>query len=286
MTRFERSVWRRAWFHLAALCVAFVFAAPAFWVIMASLRPPGAPPSSAFDWLPESFEWSNYLRLFDLLPLERYLLNSMIVAALAVPLTVIVASWAGFAIAQLPEGMRNALIVCAIIVRMTPITALWLPRFLVLNELRLIDTYAALLTPVWMGSSPLFVLIFYWSFRRVPTEVIESARLDGLGALSVWSRIAMPLARPATGAVSVLTFVQYWSDFINPLLYLKSESRYTLPVGLRILQQMDITNWSLLMAGATIMTAPIIVLFIVAQRAFWAEEQGWSARRLGMKDER
>ncbi len=276
---FDRSVWRRAWFHLAALCVAFVFAAPAFWVIIASLRPPGAPLPSAFAQLPDSFEWSNYLRLFDLLPFERYLLNSMIVAALAVPLTVIIASWAGFAIAQLPEGMRNALLAGAIIVRMMPVTALWLTRFLVLNELRLIDTYAALLAPVWMGSSPLFVLIFYWSFRRVPTEVIESARLDGLGAFAIWARIAMPLAHPATGAVCVLTFVQYWSDFINPLLYLKSESRYTLPVGLRILQQMDLTGWSLLMAGATIMTAPIILLFIGAQRAFWIEAQGWSGGR-------
>lgn len=280
MTRSERSVWQHAWFHAAALCVTFVFASPAIWVMMASLWPPGAPPSSAFDWLPGSFAWSNYLRLFDLLPLERYLLNSMIVAALAVPLTIVIASWAGFAMAQLPASTRNALVACAIMVRMTPITALWLTRFLVLNELRLTDTYAALLAPVWMGSSPLFVLIFYWSFRRIPTEVIESARLDGLGALSIWSRIAMPLARPATGAVSVLTFVQYWSDFINPLLYLKSESRYTLAVGLRILQQMDITNWSLLMAGAALMTAPIVVLFIVAQRAFWAEEQGWVAGRL------
>lgn len=276
---FDRSVWRRAWFHLAALCVTFVFAAPAFWAIIASLRPPGAPLPSAFAQLPDSFEWSNYLRLFDLLPFERYLLNSMIVAALAVPLTVIIASWAGFAMAQLPEGMRNALLAGAIIVRMMPVTALWLTRFLVLNELRLIDTYAALLAPVWMGSSPLFVLIFYWSFRRVPTEVIESARLDGLGAFAIWARIAMPLARPATGAVGVLTFVQYWSDFINPLLYLKSESRYTLPVGLRILQQMDLTSWSLLMAGAAIMTAPVMVLFIVAQRAFWIEAQGWGGGR-------
>jgi multiple sugar transport system permease protein len=277
--RFERSVWQRAWFHLAALCIAFIFAAPVFWVMAASLRPSGAPPPATLEWLPESFEWSNYTRIFELLPLERYLLNSLIVAALAVPLTVIIASWAGFAMAQLPEGTRSALIVCAIIVRMIPITALWLTRFLVLNELRLIDTSAALLAPVWMGSSPLFVLIFYWSFRRLPTDVIESARLDGLGALAIWARVAMPQVRPATGAVSVLTFVQYWSDFINPLLYLKSESRYTLPVGLRILQQMDITNWSLLMAGATVMTAPIIVLFIVAQRAFWVEERGWDVKR-------
>ena len=85
----------------------------------------------------------------------------------------------------------------------------------------------------------------------------------------------MPLARPTTVAVAVLAFMFYWSDFVGPLLYLKSESRYTLPVGLQILQQMDKTNWPLLMAAAVIMTAPVVVLFLVVQRHFWPE--AWRA---------
>jgi len=271
MIRSERTPWRTAGFHLTALGISLIFAVPVIWVLAASLRLPGAPPPTDLELLPDPIIWSNYVQIFELLPLGRYLLNSGMVAALAVPLTVVVASWAGFALAQLPEHVRTAFLALAIVVHMTPITALWLTRFLVLNELRLIDTYAALLAPVWLGSSPLFVLIFYWSFRRIPVDVIESARLDGLGALAIWRRIALPLARPAIGAVSVLTFVQYWSDFINPLLYLKSESRYTLPIGLRLLQQMDITSWPLLMAGVMVMIAPIMILFVLAQRAFWVE---------------
>lgn len=103
----------------------------------------------------------------------------------------------------------------------------------------------------------------------MPPALIEAARLDGLGPLGVWRRVAMPLARPATVAVSVLTFVQYWSDFISPLLYLKSEARYTLAVGLRVLQQLDSTNWPLLMAGVVIMALPVVLLFALVQRAFW-----------------
>ena len=79
----------------------------------------------------------------------------------------------------------------------------------------------------------------------------------------------MPSARPATAAVGLLAFVQYWSDFINPLMYLTSDARYTLALGLRVLQQMDTTNWPLLMAGAVVMTAPVLLVFLVAQRAFW-----------------
>lgn len=267
----NRTRFRTLAFHLLAVSVALVFGLPALWVVAASLRQPGAPPPVTIEWLPNPIAWGNYARVFDLIPLERYLFNSLLLAALAVPLTVLVASWAAFAMAQLPPRVRYTLLALAVALRMVPITALWLTRFLVFNELHLIDTFAALLAPAWMGSSPFFVLIFYWSFRRIPPALIDSARLDGLGPLAIWARIAMPLARSATVAVAVLTFVQYWSDFINPLLYLKSESRYTISVGLRILQQLDATNWPLLMAGVVIMMLPIMLLFLLVQRAFLVE---------------
>lgn len=260
-------------FHLVALLIALAFAVPGLWVLAASLRRPGAPPPRTVEWLPDPVAWSNYAMVFELVPLGRFLGNSLLVAGLAVPLTVVVASWAGFAMAQLPARARYGLLALAVALRMVPVPALWLTRFLVLSELRLIDSFAALLAPAWMGSSPFFVLIYYWSFRRMPPALIEAARLDGLGPLAIWARVGLPLARPATVAVAVLTFVQYWGDFISPLLYLKSESRYTLAVGLRVLQQLDATNWPLLMAGVVIMVLPVVLLFALVQRAFWFGER-------------
>jgi multiple sugar transport system permease protein len=193
------------------------------------------------------------------------------IATLAVPFTLLIASWAGFAMAQLPAHVRHLLLAFAVLIRMVPITALWLPRFVVFTQLHLIDTYWAVLAPIWMGSSPFFVLLFYWSFRRMPAALVDSARLDGLGAVGIWARIALPHARPAIVAVSVLAFAQYWNDFINPLLYLKTNNRYTLAIGLQILQQLDPTNWPLLMAGVVVMITPILMLFIGIQRAFWLD---------------
>jgi multiple sugar transport system permease protein len=256
-------------FHAVAGGAAAVFLVPGLWVVAASLRRPGLPPPTGIEWLPAPIAWSNYAHVFEILPLGRYLANSLLIAGLAIPLTVVVASWAGFAMAQLPPRARYGLLALAVVVRMVPLTALWLTRFLVLKELHLVDTMLALLAPVWMGSSPFFVLIFYWSFRRQPRAMVEAARLDGLGALGLWARISMPLARPAIAAVSLLTFVQYWSDFINPLLYLKSDTGYTLALGLRVLQQMDATNWPLLMAGAVVMMLPVLLLLFAVQRAFW-----------------
>jgi multiple sugar transport system permease protein len=261
---------RSAAFHAAALLAAAFFVAPLGAVAAASLHQAGRPPQAA-PWLVDAPAWSNYTRIFEVAPLVAYFANSLLVTALAVPATIVVASWAGFAMAQLPPRERYALLALAVALRMVPVTALWLTRFVLFTHLRLIDTLWALLAPVWMGSSPLFVLLFFWSFRRTPPALFESARLDGVGALGIWARVAMPLARPATLAVGVLTFVQYWSDFINPLLYLKSERHYTLAVGLRILQQMDITNWPLLMAAAMVMTLPVVAVFLLAQRAFWSD---------------
>lgn len=257
-------------FHALALAVAAVFLVPGLWVLAASLRQPGLPPPATIEWLPDPLAWSNYARIFEVLPLARYLGNSLLVAGLAVPLTILVASWAGFAMALLPPRTRYALLALAVVARMIPLTAVWLTRFLVLRELGVIDTILALLAPVWLGSSPFFVLIFYWSFRRQPAAVFEAARLEGAGALRTWASIAMPLARPAVAAVALLTFVQYWSDFMNPLLYLKSDDRTTLALGLRVLQQLDATNWPLLMAGAVVMMLPVLLLLLVVQRAFWS----------------
>jgi multiple sugar transport system permease protein len=273
MRRSRRGTLKALGFHLVALSVATAFVLPGAWVLAASLRHPGAPPPRTIEWLPAPVAWSNYAQVFELLPMARFLANSLLVTAVAIPLTVVVASWAGFAIAQLPARARYALLALAVALRMVPVPALWLTRFLVLSELRLIDSFAALLAPAWMGSSPFFVLIYYWSFRRMPPALAEAARLEGLGPLGTWAWIGLPLARPATVAVCVLTFVQYWSDFISPLLYLKSESRYTLAVGLRMLQQLDTTNWPLLMAGVVIMALPVIALFLLVQRAFWVGER-------------
>lgn len=262
---------RDALHHLPRLAVAAVFVIPLVWVLSASLRKPGQPPPRTIEWIPDPIAWSNYSRVFDLVPLGTYIGNSLFVVAMAVPLTIVTSSWAGFAMARMRKPAQRSLVVLSIMLLMVPITALWLTRFVIFRYLGLIDTPWALIAPAIMGTTPLFVLLFYWTFRRIPSEVFAAARLDGAGLLNLWATIAMPLAWPTTVAVAVLTFALYWSDFISPLIYLKTEVNYTLPVGVQILQQMDSTNWPLLMAGAVIMTAPILIMFLFVQRYFWPQ---------------
>lgn len=260
-------------YHALSWLILITFVLPLVWMVSASLRQPGLAPPRTIEWIPNPIAWGNYIRLFNLLPIGRYVANSLLVSTLAVPLTLFTASWAGFAMAQLSTRGRERMMTFSLVVLMIPVTAVWLTRYVLFAWLGWVNSYLALLAPGIMGSSPLFILLFYWAFRRIPTELYEAARLEGAGAFTIWWRVALPLAGATLVAVGLLAFILYWSDFITPLLYLKSQSLYTLPVGLRQLQEMDRANWPLLMAGSVIMTAPVIVLFLIVQRYFLQESR-------------
>lgn len=255
--------------HLSAgLVVALVFVLPLYWAAVASLRQPGLPPSPAIEWWPVPVHWQNYVEIFQIVPLALYVRNSLVVVLFAVPLTLFTASWAGFALSQLPRSAQRRWLIASVVVLLIPSMSAWMFRYRILDWLGLLDTLGALIAPAVGASSPLFVLLYYWTYRRIPDEVYESARLDGAGAWTVWQRIASPLAWPTTAGVLVLAFLMYWSDFTSPVLYIYRPDLYTLPIGVQLLNQMDRTNFPLLMAGSVVMMLPVIVLFALAQRFF------------------
>lgn len=261
-------------YHLASLTVVAAFLLPLVWTLAASLRPAGLPPPRGNEW----FYWpptlDNYVRIFEILPFARYTFNSLIVALTGVLLTLVTASWAGFGMSLLGKRARFRLLILSILLQMIPFTALWLSRFLLFAKLGITNSHFALIAPALMGTSPLFVLLFYWTFRRTDRSVFESAEMDGANLFQTWWRIALPLARPALMAVNLLAFLFYWNDFITPMLYLRSQTLLTLPVGLQHLQQMDRTNWPLLMAAAVVMTAPAVAVFAALQRSvLWWESE-------------
>ena len=261
---------RTWWRHAAAILVALVFLLPLVYMVTGSLRKAGLPPPRSPEFLPSPLAWENYERAFELVDIPRYLLNSLIVAAFAVPLSVLFASWAGFAMARLPRRARTALLALSLAALMVPVTALLVPRFALFKSLGLIDTYVPLIAPALIGTSPFYVLIFYWAFGRIPPELYDAARLGGLTPFQTWRRVAMPLVRPVTLAVGLLAFVFTWSNFLDPLIYLVDQENYTLPLGLKLLAQLDRQNFPLLLAGAVTATAPVIVAFLVVQRFFLA----------------
>ncbi len=253
---------------LLRLLAALLFLLPVVWMLAASLHPRGVPLPQALRLLPEQITLANYGRIWQLVPLTRFALNSLLVAATAVPLTLLISSWAGYAMALLPHPSQRRLLLLSLALLMVPSIALWSTRFFVYKTLGWTDSLLALIAPAWMGTSPFYVLMFYRAFRRIPAALYDAARLDGAGVLQTWGLVALPLARPTAVGVALLSTIFYWGDFLSPLLYLSSERRYTLPIALQILQQMDRSDWPLLMAAGVVATTLPVVLFLLLQPYF------------------
>lgn len=263
-----------------AAAVTVLFLLPLAFMVAGSLRRPGLAPPRSPELVPDPLGLGSYERAFELVDLGRHTLNSLIVAAFVVPLTVLVASLAGFAIARLPRRTATWLAAASVVALMVPTTALLVPRFTLYRWLGLTDTFVPLVAPALIGTSPLYVLLYTVAFRRLPRDLYDACALEALGPFATWRRVAMPLVAPVNAAVAVLAFVVSWGSALEPLVYLFDPSLSTLPLGLRSLATLDRTDYPVFLAGCVVATAPVLAAFLVAQRWLPLTRRGaeWLAR--------
>jgi multiple sugar transport system permease protein len=254
---------------MVALPIALLFLCPLALMALGALRPVGAPARSLGDLVGGPWTLAGFSEAFSVVNLGRAFLNSVIVAGLFVPLSVLVASWGGFAIARMSEGWRAVLVVVSFVALMVPAFALIVGRFALFRSLGTIDTYVPLIAPALLGGSPLFVLLYLWAFRRVPGELFDAARLEGMGAFGQWWRVAMPLVRPVTVAVGILAFLLSWNDVLAPLVYLSDPRLWTLPVAMRSLNNLPSPYSPVMLAAALVATVPAVLALAVGQRSMF-----------------
>ena len=252
--------------YLVPAVVAVLFVAPLPLIVVGSLRPIGAPPPGGLGIIPEDPSFSAYGTLARLLPLPTYLRNSLIVVAIAVPVTVLVASMTGWAVRILPARRRRALVLACLAVLLVPASALWTTRFSVYRLLGATGTVFPLVLPALLGTTPFFALLYAWAYLGIPDSQLEAARLEGAGPWRLWTAIGLPQARTATLAVAVLAFTLHWGNYLEALLYLRDQRDYTLPLGLGLLKLLNPTEYPLLLAGAVVFTVPAVLVFLLAQR--------------------
>ena len=262
---------------LAAALISAAILLPLASLVTGALRAPGEilPPwPDLFLGMPST---AAFREAFALVALDVQLVNSLLVVVVAVPVSVLVASWAGFAMTLLAPPHRRLVLGLALLMLLVPASALWVPRFVLFSRVNLTDTLAPLIAPALLGTTPFAVLLFHFSFRRVPPELLDAGRLEGLGPWALWRRIAAPLVRPTTFAVAMLVFVAHWGNFVDALIYLVSPEVYTLPLGLGTLGTLAPTVTSVLLAGAVVATVPAVLAFAFAQRRFLLSVRGGAA---------
>jgi multiple sugar transport system permease protein len=258
----------QAWRTLGAVFVVLVFVPPLLLLISGSFTEPGLPPSPTPQLVPDPVSTAGYQQAFALGGLLRASLNSIAVAVVAVPLSVLVAALAGFALARLGGRTTVAVVAASLVALMVPATALLMPRFAIFRMLGLTDTLVPLIAPALLGTSPLYVLVYYLAFRALPADLYDACLVEDLTPVRIWWRVALPLVRPVTAGLTALTFVLTWSNFLDPLVYVYDRDLFTLPLALRSLSVLDPTNFPVFLAGAVLATVPALVVFVLAQRRF------------------
>lgn len=253
---------------LCLLTLPFVF--PTWWMVTSSLKPAGeifAFPPTLFPADP-SFE--AYRRVFEFAPFAEQYWNSMYIAALVTFGTLAVSSLAGYAFARIRFPGHNLLFLVVLVGLLIPSEVTIVPLFQLFNQVDLIDTHLPLiLVPIFGAPSVLATLIMRQFFIALPGEVEEAGRMDGLGRFGLYWRIALPLSRPALGAVAIFSFLYSWNLYLEPVVFISSPEKFTLPQALtQFVDAYGGPMWDVQLSAATMSALPVLVVFVVAQRQF------------------
>ena len=255
--------------HYAALTVgAAIFLLPLLWMAATSLKPTGSIFSIPPKLLPDHWVWSNYAKTVRLFPFWTYLLNSVLITVIATVGTVLSSSLAAFGFARCRFRGRQTLFGVMLATMMLPPIVLLIPTFVLFSQLGWVNTYLPLTVPYYLGGSAFSIFLLRQFYMSLPLGYDEAAYLDGASRLRVWWSIVMPMSKAPLAVVTVLSVVLHWNDFLGPLIYLRDPHLRTLAVGLQYFREQEQIQWNYLMAAATLMTIPMLLLFLGAQRYF------------------
>jgi multiple sugar transport system permease protein len=242
-----------------------VVIAPFVWMILGSFKTQGELLQSPPTWWPQTATLDNYTQLFSRLNFKQYFFNSTVVAVTVTAGNLIFCSMLGYALAMLDFKGKKLLFIVVMGTLMIPGVAMFVPLFVLVANLGLIDTLPGLILPFL--ATPFGVFLMRQFFLGLPRDLLDAGRVDGAGELRIFARIFLPLAGPALATLGILTFLGSWNNFLWPLVVAQQEKTYTLPVALALYSTgQNSTQYGLLLAGATVVVVPVLLVFLIFQR--------------------
>ena len=218
--------------------------------------------------VPSTLNWDNYSYAWNMAQIPRFLLNSSIVAAGTVCLTLLLASAAAYGFSSFQFRGSRPIFLLFVLLLIIPVPVTIIPLYVIVVRLHLVDTYLALMLPYTSGSLPLAIFLLRASFQAIPQEITSAARIDGCSYFGAYVRIVLPLAKPGLATVTILTFIGSWNEFFLALIFIRDPALMTLPLGLRTFMVQYGTQWTYLFAALTLSLAPIVVVYVALQRQF------------------
>ena len=262
----DRRVRRKAYGFAFVGAFSILFILPYIWSLSISFQPEGDVFAWSIKLLPDPATTENYQRLWTEIPFGQWLLNSTIVVVIVTSANLFFASLAGYAFARMEFPGKNLIFYAFLSTMMIPGHVTLAPKFMLLNEFGLINSYAGLIMPGIVQVFGIFLMKQF--FESLPVELEEAARIDGLTRFQTFIQVILPVSKPALVALGIYTFQGNWNDFLWPVIVTTTQDMYTLPLGMAMFRYEFKVEWTMLMAGSVLLSLPMLIIFITFQRLF------------------
>ena len=252
--------------YVLLILFAILMIFPMLWMVVSAFKPMEEIFSHPVTLIPKAPTFDNFNGLFESMPFARNMFNSAYVAVVSTAVSLFFCALGGFGFAKYKFRFQNALFLFLLGSMMIPQEVLMIPLYIVFQKLHWIDTHWGLIVP---GMANAFGIFFMRQFiQSLPDELLEAARIDGLGEFQIFTRIVLPIIRPAFASLGIIFFMNSWNNFLWPLILLKSETMYTLTVAIYAITGGIREPFHIIMAGSLISVLPLLVIFLIFQRQF------------------
>ncbi|BCJ95164.1 ABC transporter permease [Anaerocolumna cellulosilytica] len=252
--------------YAVLIFITLLMLIPFVWMLSASLKLDKDVFTFPIQWIPENPRWQNYKNIWTKIPLAKFILNTTKLTLIVTTLQILTSSFAAYAFAKLQFKNRNLLFLAYVATIAVPWQVYMVPQFMMMRSFGLNDTHLAIIFLQTFSAFGVFMMRQF--YQGIPDELCEAARIDGMSEYKIYKRIMLPLSKPALSTLVIFTFVGTWNDFLGPMIYLKTESKKTLQIGLRMFISQYSSEYGLIMAASVISLIPVLIIFIALQKYF------------------
>ena len=252
--------------YVVLIFIAFLMLVPFAWMLSSSLKLDKDVFIVPIQWIPENPQWPNYVKIWTKIPLAKFVLNTAKLTVIVTLLQLFTSSFAAYAFAKLNFHHKNTLFLAYVATIAVPWQVYMVPQFMMMRSFGLNDTHLAIICLQAFSAFGVFMMRQF--YQGIPDELCEAARIDGMSEYQIYGRIMLPLSKPALSTLTIFTFVNTWNDFLGPLIYLKTESKKTLQIGLRMFIGQNSSEYGLIMAASVLSLIPVLIVFLSLQKYF------------------